>query len=79
MRFSEKVSKAERKWVEGGIYICPNCDGDNPLCDDDYQSQECEIHQAERLADEENMVKESFRMKKDGKQNKHTLIFNEGV
>ena len=79
MRFSEKVSKAESVWVKGGIYICPNCDGDNPLCDDNYQSQECEIHQVERLEDEENIIKESFSMKKDGKQNKHLLIFNEGV
>lgn len=79
MKFSEKVSKAERIWVEGGIYVCPTCDGECQHCDDDYQCSECEIMESDMLEDEEKIIKESFRMKKDGKQNKHLLIFNEGV
>ena len=54
--FSDKVQKAYRQWANGGVYVCPNCDGDNPLCGDDYQSQECEIHEAERLEFEEQSV-----------------------
>ena len=77
MQFSDKVRKAERIWVEGGIYVCTVCDGKCQHCDDDYQCSECE--KTEILEYEENIIKESFRMKKNGKQNKHLLIFNEGV
>tara|TARA_Y100000361_G_scaffold116822_1_gene107843 strand:- start:312 stop:524 length:213 start_codon:yes stop_codon:yes gene_type:complete len=41
-RFLNKVRKAEKAFDDGGIYICPVCDGKSRMCDDDYQSLECE-------------------------------------
>ena len=38
----EKIEKAEKIFQEGGIYICPMCDGECQFCDDDYQCSECE-------------------------------------
>ena len=49
MRFSEKVRLAEQKFKDGGVYICPVCDGESQLCNDDYQSQECELIESEML------------------------------
>ena len=40
--FFNKVRKAEKAFDDGGIYICPVCDGKSRMCDDDYQSLECE-------------------------------------
>ena len=40
--FFNKVRKAEKEFDDGGIYICPVCDGKSQMCDDDYQSLECE-------------------------------------
>jgi Zn finger protein HypA/HybF involved in hydrogenase expression len=37
-----KIKKAEKIFQEGGIYICPMCDGECQFCDDDYQCSECE-------------------------------------
>ena len=39
----EKIEKAEKKFQDGGIYICPMCDGKCQFCDDDYQCSECEL------------------------------------
>mgnify|MGYP003113830658 CR=1 FL=1 len=36
--FKEKCNKAEKTFENGGIYICPVCDGESQMCDDDYQS-----------------------------------------
>ena len=52
MRFSEKVRLAEQKFKDGGVYICPVCDGKSQLCNDDYQSQECELIQSEMLTEQ---------------------------
>ena len=38
----EKIKKAEKVFQEGGVYVCPICDGKCQLCDDDYQCSECE-------------------------------------
>jgi hypothetical protein len=43
MLFSEKVRQAEQKFKDGGVYVCPVCDGESRMCDDDYQSLECEL------------------------------------
>ena len=40
--FFNKVRKAEKAFEDGDIYICPVCDGKSRMCDDDYQSLECE-------------------------------------
>ena len=37
-----KIKRAEKIFQEGGIYICPMCDGECQFCDDDYQCSECE-------------------------------------
>ena len=37
---------------DGGIYICPICDGKSQMCDDDYQSLECETLERDILGDE---------------------------
>ena len=41
--FVDKVRKADKVFDDGGIYICPVCDGESRMCDDDYQSLECEL------------------------------------
>jgi hypothetical protein len=53
MLFSDKVRQAEQKFKDGDVYICPVCDGKNAMCDDDYQSQECELMESDMLEDEE--------------------------
>ena len=52
MRFSEKVRLAEQKFKDGGVYICPVCDGKSRICDDDYQSSECELIESEMLTEQ---------------------------
>jgi rubrerythrin len=42
-----KIKKAEKIFQEGGIYICPMCDGECQFCDDDYQCSECELNEGE--------------------------------
>ena len=42
-----KIKKAEKIFQEGGIYICPMCDGKCQFCDDDYQCSECEKEEEE--------------------------------
>ena len=50
-QFKDKVKKAEQKFNDGGIYICPVCDGKSRMCDDDYQSLECEYLERDMLGD----------------------------
>lgn len=50
-KFKDKVKKAEQKFNDGGIYICPVCDGKSRMCDDDYQSLECEYLERDMLGD----------------------------
>ena len=38
-RFLNKVRKADR----AEIYVCPVCEGEGQMCDDDYQRLECEL------------------------------------
>ena len=49
--FKEKCNKAEKTFENGGIYICPVCDGESQMCDDDYQSLECEYLERAMLGD----------------------------
>ena len=35
-------AEADKVFQEGGVYVCPICDGKCQLCDDDYQCSECE-------------------------------------
>ena len=42
-----------QRFKDGDVYICPVCDGKNAMCDDDYQSQECELMESDMLEDEE--------------------------
>ena len=49
--FKEKCDKAEKTFDNGGIYICPVCDGTSSWCDDDYQSVECEELQRDMLGE----------------------------
>ena len=44
-RFLDKVRKADR----AEIYVCPVCDGEGQMSDDDYQSLECELIEREIL------------------------------
>ena len=44
-RFLDKERKADR----AEIYVCPVCDGEGQMCDDDYQSLECELIEREIL------------------------------
>lgn len=53
MLFSEKVRQAEQKFKDGGIYVCPVCDGECQHCDDDYQCSECELMESNTLENEE--------------------------
>ncbi len=50
-KFKEKCNKVERIFSRGGIYVCPVCDGKSQMCDDDYQSLECEFQQRKMLGD----------------------------
>ncbi len=50
-KFKDKVKKAEQKFNDGDIYICPVCDGKSRMCDDDYQSLECEYLERDMLGD----------------------------
>jgi hypothetical protein len=36
---------------EDDIYKCPVCHGESQLCDDEYQSQECELLEKEMSND----------------------------
>ena len=49
--FKRKVKKAAQKFNDGGIYICPVCNGKSRMCDDDYQSLECEYLERDMLGD----------------------------
>ena len=49
--FITKVKKAEQKFSGGDVYICPVCDGKSRMCDDDYQSLECEYLERDMLGD----------------------------
>ncbi len=49
--FKSKVKKAEQRFKNGDIYICPVCDGESNMCDDDYQSLECEYLERKMLGD----------------------------
>jgi|TARA_Y100000592_G_scaffold60069_1_gene93984 hypothetical protein len=51
-KLADKVRKAEKMFDDGGIYICPICDGKSQMCDDDYQSLECETLERDILGDE---------------------------
>ena len=50
-KLADKVKKADKIFDSGGIYICPICDGKSRICDDDYQSLECETIERETLGD----------------------------
>ena len=50
-RFKSKVKKAEQVFNNGGVYTCPVCDGKSRMCDDDYQSLECEYLERDMLGD----------------------------
>tara|TARA_X000001382_G_scaffold109379_1_gene85548 strand:+ start:631 stop:867 length:237 start_codon:yes stop_codon:yes gene_type:complete len=49
--FKVKCNKAEEKFSNDGVYICPVCDGESQTCEDDYQSLECEFQQRKMLGD----------------------------
>ena len=51
-KLADKVRKAEKRFDDGGIYICPMCDGECQHCDDDYQCSECEKEERDILGDE---------------------------
>ena len=50
-KFKEKCDKAEKTFSDGGIYVCPVCNGTSSWCEDDYQSIECEETQRAMLGD----------------------------
>ena len=50
-QFKAKVKRAEQRFNDGDIYICPVCDGKSNMCDDDYQSLECEYLERDILGD----------------------------
>ena len=49
MIFIDKVTQAYDRWANGEAYVCPVCDGMSQICDDDYQSSECELIEKEKL------------------------------
>ena len=44
-KFLNKVREADR----AEIYTCPVCDGTSQMCEDEYQSLECELLEREIL------------------------------